>query len=107
MSLKALKKRFVTRLVYRNLPFIYFLAVLGLVYIANAHSSEKKMRNIQKLTTELREYKWQYMSVKADLMYISTQSQIERQVAGLGLKGQHAIPGRIKAGKAYQKLRDE
>ena len=38
---------------YQNIPFVFFLVGLGLIYIANSHYAEKKVRQIEKLKTEL------------------------------------------------------
>ena len=81
-----MKNQFGIKLLYRNLPFVYFVAALGLIYIANAHYAEKNMRKIEFLKKELKEQKWQYMSAKADLMYKSTQSEVEKSVAEMNLQ---------------------
>ena len=69
-----------TRMIYKNLPFLYFLTGLGVVYIANVHMAERNVRKVQRLQNELREEKWRYMSIKSDLMYQSTPTMIERSV---------------------------
>ena len=67
-------------MIYKNLPFLYFLTGLGVVYIANVHMAERNVREVQRLQNELREEKWRYMSIKSDLMYQSTPTMIERSV---------------------------
>lgn len=67
-------------MIYKNLPFLYFLTGLGVVYIANVHLAERNVRRVQRLQNELREEKWRYMSIKSDLMYQSTPTMIERSV---------------------------
>lgn len=106
MSWKAIKDRFFTRMVYKNLPFIFFLGILGILYIANAHSSEKKMRKIQQMTVDLREYKWKYMAVKSDLMFSSTESEIARRVKPAGLQSAAKPPKRF-GGKKKKKVTNE
>jgi hypothetical protein len=66
-----------TNLVFDNFKFILFIGGLGLVYIANAHFAEKRVRRIQSLQKEIKELKWEYTSVKSETMYKSMQSQIE------------------------------
>jgi len=67
-------------MIYKNLPFLYFLTGLGVVYIANVHLAERNVRKVQRLQNELREEKWRYMSIKSDLMYQTTPTMIERSV---------------------------
>ena len=43
-------------LVFKNLPFVLFLSFIAMVYIANAHYSEKKVRQIQQLQSELKQH---------------------------------------------------
>lgn len=70
-----------TKMIYKNLPFLYFLCGLGVVYIANVHYAERNVRKVQSLQHELREQRWQYMTIKSDLMYQSTPTMIEKSVA--------------------------
>ena len=67
-------------MIYKNLPFLYFLTGLGVVYIFNVHLAERSVRKVQALQHELREEKWRYMAIKSDLMYQSTPTMIERSV---------------------------
>ncbi len=63
-------------LVLKNLPFVIFIAFLILTYIANAHYSEKTIREIQAKQKELKELRWHYMSVQSDIMYNTKLSQV-------------------------------
>lgn len=67
------------------LPFIIFLAFLGMIYIANRHMAEKNIRNIDKLGKEVKELSWDYKTLKADLMRKSTQTEVAKLVDTLGL----------------------
>lgn len=69
-----------TKMIYKNLPFLYFLCGLGVIYIGNVHFAERNIRKVQILQTELREEKWRYMTIESDLMYQSTPTMIERSV---------------------------
>ncbi|HQW03812.1 MAG: hypothetical protein IPN60_03540 [Saprospiraceae bacterium] len=70
-----------TKMIYKNLPFLYFLCGLGVIYIGNVHFAERNVRKVQALQHELREQRWRYMTVKSELMYQSTPTMIERSVA--------------------------
>jgi hypothetical protein len=96
MSIGEFKKRFGTKLVYQNLPFVYFLALLGILYIANVHYAERNIRQIQTLKQELKESRWKYMSIKSGVMYQSMPSQIAKNVADIDLEIVTEKPKKIK-----------
>jgi hypothetical protein len=70
----------------RALPFILFLAFLGMIYIANRHLAEKNIRDIAKLTKEVHELNWEYKVTKADLAFKSTQSEVAKRADTLGVR---------------------
>lgn len=72
--------------IYRHMPFIGFLAILAMVYIANAHRGEKLMREIQVLEKDAKEEHWRYMSQKSQLTQAGRSSSIEKMVVNDGLK---------------------
>jgi Bacteriodetes cell division protein (FtsL-like) len=39
--------------IFGNLPFVFFLFFLGLIYIANANFADKQVRKIQALEKEI------------------------------------------------------
>jgi len=73
-------------LILKNIPYVLFLGFLAIVYIANAHYSEKKVRQIQSLEREVKELRWHYMSMKSQLMYNTKQSRVMEEVDEIGLK---------------------
>lgn len=77
------------------MPFVIFLAVLAMVYIANRHFAEKNIRGIDKLNKEVKELSWDYKTLKADLMLKSTQTEVAKQVDTLGLKEPIEPPKKI------------
>ena len=77
------------------LPFIIFIAFLGMVYIGNRHFAENTIRDIDKLNREVKELSWDFKSIKADLMLKSTQTEVARLVDTLGLKEPVAPPAKI------------
>ena len=86
MAFKALKKIKLSKSVYQNMPFIGFLALIAMLYIANAHNGEKTMREIQVLEKEAKEERWRYMSIKSELTQSSQCSNVENQVYDSGLQ---------------------
>lgn len=68
------------------LPYLVFLCVIGMVYIANSHMAVKNIRSIDRLSKEVKEMSWEYKSLKADLMFKSKMTEVARKVDTLGLK---------------------
>jgi len=90
--------------VLKNLPFVLFIGFIGMLYIMNAHYSEKKLWQIQKYKDEIEELKWEYTSIKADLMYHTKQSEVAKAVEHLGLKNSNSHPKRIIVKKRKESL---
>lgn len=83
--MKAIKFFFGSKVVYRNLPFVYFLAALGMVYIANAHYAERNIRQMLIMQKEIEEARWDCMTAKAELKQKSLRSEVAETVEPLGL----------------------
>lgn len=69
----------------RFLPQILFLSFLSLIYIGNRHYSEKKIRAINKLESQVEDLRADYTTLKADFMHDSKQSEVAKRAAVLGL----------------------
>ncbi|MDB5011550.1 MAG: hypothetical protein JWR67_758 [Mucilaginibacter sp.] len=70
----------------KALPFVLYLALLGMIYIGNRHLAEKNIRDIDKLNKEVKELSWDYKVTKADLAYKSTLTEVAKRVDTLGIK---------------------
>jgi hypothetical protein len=81
--------------VLSNLPFLIFLAILAMLYIANTYYSEKTFKEIEKTKSELKELRYQYITAKATLLYYSKQTEIAKRVAPLGISGTTKPPYKI------------
>lgn len=68
------------------LPYLIFLCVLGMIYIANSHMAVKNIRDIDRLSKEVKESSWEYKSLKADLMFKSKMTEVAKKVDTLGLE---------------------
>jgi cell division protein FtsL len=75
-----------TYLVTRNLPFVAFLLLLTLVYISNRHLAERTVRQIDRLGRDVKELSWDHKSLSAELMKLTTQTEIAKRADTLGLK---------------------
>ncbi len=81
----------------RALPFVLFIAFLGMLYIANMHLAEKSIRDIDKLNKEVKELSWDYKTAKADLAFKSTLTEVAKRVDTLGIKEALQPPQKIMA----------
>ena len=78
-----------------NLPFIFFIGMIGLIYIANSHYAEKQSRKIRKVEAEVQSLKRQHMQVLSTLMHEKKHTRIESEVKQLGLLPPQSRPYRI------------
>jgi len=77
------------------IPFIAFVGLLAILYIANRHYAERTIRQIDHVSKEVKEMNWDYKSLSADLMKLTTQSEIAKRVDTMGLKERKAPPKKI------------
>lgn len=81
--------------IYVNLPFVCYLALLAVVYIFNSHASERSLRKMHAIEKEVKDYRWQYMNLKQELMYGSTQSQLTDNLKELELQPLGTMPKKL------------
>ncbi|WP_189683224.1 FtsL-like putative cell division protein [Salibacter halophilus] len=83
--------------VVKNLPYMLFLGFLALLYIANGYMAEGTVRDINKVTNELKELRSEYITTKSDLMYTTKQSELIKIIEkrGLGLEESYQPPRKI------------
>jgi hypothetical protein len=70
----------------RALPFVLYVAFLCMIYIANRHLAEKNIRDIDKISKEVKELNWDYKVTKADLAYKSTLTEVAKRADTLGVR---------------------
>ncbi len=64
--------------VIRQLPYIVFLTLLAFIYIGNRYHAEKLVRQESELQSELQHLRAKAITVSAELMDISRQSEVLR-----------------------------
>jgi hypothetical protein len=79
----------------KHMPFFFFLAFLGMLYIANGYYAQGKDRELDILNTQIKELNTQYQIAKAKLMYLSKESEVARASANMGLKESVTPPDKI------------
>lgn len=80
----------------RNWPFVVFLSLLALVMIGSSHSADKKVHQISKLNTQVKELKSEYVDVRMKLMQSKMESKIILQMENKGLVPSTTPPKRIR-----------
>ena len=66
--------------VTNQLPFIFFLAFLGIALITNRYWTEKTIRKMEMVRDSLKEYKTESVIHETELMYINRPSEVTRRV---------------------------
>jgi hypothetical protein len=79
----------------KALPFMLFIAFLGMIYIANMHMAERSIRDINKISKQVKELSWDYKTTKADLAFKSTLTEVAKRVDTLGIKESLEPPQKI------------
>lgn len=77
---------------FNQLPFLITAVVIALLYISNVHLAEKKMRSVQDLKQEVKELRWEFVSLHSQMMQNTTQSHTASKVEKLGLKWGESRP---------------
>lgn len=71
----------------RYLPHVFFLAAMGIFYIANTHQAEKMVRLNNRLEIEVENLRSDYTTLKSEYdAYTSKQSLIAEKAKALKLK---------------------
>jgi hypothetical protein len=83
---KALMAKLSYTRMLTNIPYIAFVALLVVIYIANSHRAVEMQRELNKQQQALKELRWRYMDSKTRLMNAGMETEIIRNGAPLGLK---------------------
>ena len=81
--------------IFNNIHFIFYLAFLGIIYIANSHYAMQTIQEIKSMQSELRSISWESNSKKSDLMFQSMESIVATKVKPLGLEQLTMNPKKI------------
>lgn len=80
----------------KHVPFLLFLAFIAILYIANGYQADDKIREVNKITNELKELRSEYISTKSDLMFVSKQSEVAKAAEPMGIKEPIVPPMKIE-----------
>lgn len=83
--------------VVKQLPFIFYLVFLGLIYISNRYHAETLRNRIEDLREVTNELRSEAIFVSSELMKLSRQTEVAAEVErkGLGLKESEEPPKKI------------
>ena len=85
--------------IVRAMPFILFITVMIIGYIANSYYAERIVRDINKTKNELKEKKAEHISVQSALISDSKQSSVAKSVENMEIKESTNPPHLIRAEK--------
>ena len=82
--------------ILKNIGFFLFLAGLAVVYIANGHMSDNRIRKINDTGRKLKDLQYEYKTLKSEMMFKSRESEMVKAAEPLGLNIDTTSPRRIK-----------
>jgi hypothetical protein len=82
--------------VISNINFFLYLAFLAVLYIANGHMADNRIRKISETSRQLKDLQYEYKTVKSEVMFKSRESEMVKATAPLGLTMDTVSPYRIK-----------
>lgn len=71
--------------VLRHAPFIGFLVLLSIGYIAYGYHSERTVKEFYRLESKVKDLKTQEITLKSDLEHIKQESRVAESIKELGL----------------------
>ena len=80
----------------KQLPFIFFLALLGVLYIGNRFKAEKIIQQNMSLQKEIKELRSESITIAAELMYMRKQSEVIKLLKKKGLELEESTEPPIK-----------
>jgi len=87
---------FANELFVKQVPMIIMIFVLALLSIAIRNSIEESYRYKNKLESEVKELKYESISISAGLMFISKQSEVVKRINASGMNLKESVEPPIK-----------
>lgn len=69
----------------RRLPYFLFIFGLVVVYVANTHNAEKRIRQTASMTKEINNLRSEYISLQSQLVLSSNPSKIAEKLINSGI----------------------
>ena len=80
----------------KNWPFILYLSLLALIMIASSHSADRKVHEITRLRSHMKELNSEYIDTRSRLMIESMEYKVVQKAEALGLVKSDQPPMVIK-----------
>jgi hypothetical protein len=80
----------------QHVPFILFLGLIAILYIANGYYADDKIREENKTKNEIKELRTEYISTTSEKMFVSKQTEVAKAVEPIGLKEPVVAPMKIE-----------
>jgi Bacteriodetes cell division protein (FtsL-like) len=78
-----------------SLPFLLFIAFLGVLYIANGYYAHNRLKELDSLDNNITELRTQYIIAKDKLMNLSKESEVNKSANAMGIKESVVPPEKI------------
>lgn len=87
--------------VVKQLPFLIFLCIIGIIYIGNRYHAEKVIRDITKIQEEVKNLRAEEITTASELMKLSRQSEVIKLIKekNLNLVESTDPPAKIKSSR--------
>ncbi|OJW82225.1 MAG: hypothetical protein BGO69_16670 [Bacteroidetes bacterium 46-16] len=89
--------------IVNNIPYLAFIALLGVLYINNSQRAIETQRELNKQNKVLKELRWKYMDIKTQLMNARMETEVIKSAGKLGLKPMMLPAYKIEADSAVVK----
>ncbi len=94
--LRAISEVLNYKWIVKNINFFLFLAVIAVLYIANGHMADNRIRKISETARKLKDLQYEYKTIKSEVMFKSRESEMIKAATPLGLAMDSVSPNRIK-----------
>lgn len=76
-------------------PFVLYLALLGVLYIGYGYHAEKTVRELDRVDRQLKEIKSEYTTTSTKLEVLRQQSKVAAEIEKMGLEESRTPPRKI------------
>lgn len=73
-------------LLWKNMRFIITIFIIIVLYISNRYSCIEKVSNIERLQQELKDAKYESLTISAELMSVSRQAKVQELMQKNGVE---------------------
>src|ERR1044072_7425216 len=72
--------------IVNDIPYLAFIAVLGVLYINNSQHAIEMQRELNNKNKVLKELRWKYMDINTQLLNMKMETEVIKSAGRLGLK---------------------